>query len=138
MNLNSIKSFLEDFNTCVISTVDKNCKPEAATVGFSCDENMRIVICTNTKTRKAVNMRNNPSVALVVGFEGSCTLQYEGTVNKTTLSELGLRLEQHYKKIPSARRFGEDKDQGYYLITPTWLRFTDYTKKPTTFETKEF
>ena len=138
MNIDTVKQFLRSSNTCVISTVDKNKKPQAATVGFSCDENMRIVICTNINTRKAVNMRNNPSVALVVGFEGSCTLQYEGTVKQTTVSDLGLRLEQHYEKIPPARRFGEDENQGYYIITPTWLRFTDYTKAPSTFEIKEF
>ena len=116
MNIDTVKQFLAEFDDCVIATVSADGKPEAATVGFSCDENIRIVICTNINTRKAVNMRDNHSVALVVGFEGSCTVQYEGI----------------------ARRFGEDEDQGYYIITPTWLRFTDYTKAPSTFEIKEF
>ena len=138
MNIDTVKQFLAEFDDCVIATVSADGKPEAATVGFSCDENMRIVICTNINTRKAVNMRDNHSVALVVGFEGSCTVQYEGIARKTSVKELGLRLEQHYAKIPSARRFAEDEDQGYYIITPTWLRFTDYTKAPSTFEIKEF
>ena len=138
MNLDNVKEFIDDLDCCVIATVGNDGKPEAATVGFSCDENMRIVICTNINTRKAVNMRDNPSVALVVGFEGSSTLQYEGIAEQTTVSDLGLRLEQHYEKIPPARRFGEDENQGYYIITPTWIRFTDYTKIPSIFETKEF
>lgn len=138
MNLETVKQFLEGFDDCVIATVSADGMPEAATVGFSHDEHMCIVVGTNGNTRKAVNLETNQSIALVVGFSGTKTLQYEGIAQQLSQKELGKRLEQHFEKIPSARRFSQDKDQRYYLITPTWLRFTDYTQTPMTFETKEF
>lgn len=138
MNLDTVKQFLAEFDDCVIATVNADGKPEAATVGFSHDEKMCIVVGTNGKTRKAVNLETNQSIALVVGFEGVRTLQFEGIAKQLSQQELSSRLEQHFKKIPSVRSFSKDSNQRYYLITPTWLRFTDYTKKPITFETKEF
>lgn len=138
MNLENVKQFLNEHETSVISTLDAHNQPQAATVGFSVDENFIIVFATNQKTRKANNIAVNNKVALVVGFEGQKTVQIEGTAEKIDTELNKDRINLHFAKVPGAKKFAGELDQSYYLIRPTWLRFTDYTKQPSTFETRSF
>ncbi len=138
MNVAHVREFLNQFETCVIATVSEGAKPEAATVGFSVDDHFMILIATNKTTRKATNIIRNGNVALVVGFEGPKTVQLEGVARKIDETEFSGRIDLHYKKVPGAQKFAGDDGQSYFLITPTWLRFTDYTHKPSIFETRDF
>lgn len=138
MNINDVKQFLELFKTCVISTVSQGGQPEAATVGFSVDDDFKIMIATNEKTRKAANLAVNNRVAFVVGFDGPRTLQIEGMAVRVNLKEAKDRIDLHFKKVPGAQKFAGELGQNYYLITPNWLRFTDYTNENPIFETRSF
>lgn len=137
-DLHITSEFLDSFDTCVIATVSKDGHPEAATVGFSHDDSFVILIGTNTKSRKYNNLITNPTCALVVGLEGAQTVQLEGTAKEVNVDKLGERLEQHYEKVPAARRFQAEEGQTYFLITPTWLRHTNYTLANPIFEMEDF
>ena len=138
VNLEGAKEFLNQHETCVVATSGKDSQPEAATVGFSIDDDLKILIATNKKTRKAANLVENNKVALVVGFDGPKTVQLEGKVEKIDQTKYQDRINLHFEKVPGAKRFAGESGQNYYLITPTWLRFTDYTQKPPIFETENF
>lgn len=138
MNLNDVKQFLDQFHECVIASVGDAMQPEAATVGLSCDENFTFMIATNQSTRKAKNLQSNQKVAIVVGFDGPKTVQIEGAAQIVDKDNFNSRIQLHLDWVPSAKAYDSEPDQTYYLITPTWLRFTDYTKSPDTFETKDF
>lgn len=138
MNLSDVKQFLDQFHECVISTVGEAMQPESATVGLSCDENFTLMIATNQSTRKAKNLQSNQKVAIVVGFEGPRTVQIEGTAQIVNKEDFNSRIQLHLDWVPSAKTYESEPGQTYYLITPTWLRFTDYTQSPDTFETKDF
>lgn len=137
MTLDNVKDFLEAFETCVIATVGSSQRPEAATVGFSVDDDFKFVIASNQSTRKAQNIAENDQVALVVGFDGSQTLQLEGNAIPLDEKDDADRIQLHFNKVPGARKYADESGQKYYLITPTWLRFTDYTQADPIFETKE-
>ncbi len=138
MNLEDAKQFLSTLETCVIATVDANGHPEAATVGFSVDEEFKILVATNQNTRKATNLAENNKVALVVGLDAPKTVQIEGIAEQISKDQYQERIEFHFENVPAARRFAGDEGQQYYLITPIWLRFTDYTQNPPIFETRTF
>lgn len=138
MNLEDVKQFLSQFHECVIATVCVEMQPEAATVGFSYDEDFKFMIASNKSTRKAKNIEANNKVALVVGFDGPKTVQIEGEAQVVDKEGMLGRIELHFSKVPRAKDFDGEEGQTYYLITPTWLKFTDYTKSPDTFETKDF
>lgn len=138
MNLDDVKQFMSQHQECVVATVGQNLQPEAATVGFSCDENFKIMIATNQSTRKAKNLSENQKIAIVIGFDGPKTVQIEGEVQVADRESLKSRINFHLESVPRAKDFDGEEGQTYYLITPTWLRFTDYTKSPDTFETKDF
>ncbi len=138
MTLNDAKLYLDQYQDCVVATVGADAHPEAATVGFSYDEDFKFMIATNRSTRKARNIEANSKVALVVGFDGPKTVQIEGEAVAIDKEEHKSRIDMHLEKIPGAKEYADEPGQTYYLITPTWLRFTDYTKSPDTFETKDF
>lgn len=138
MNINDVKQFLFQFYDCAIATVNTDSHPEAATVGYTVDENFQIMFATNIGTRKAVNLKSNQKVALVVGFDGPKTVQIEGVAEVVDKEDNKARIEMHLQKIPGAKEFADKEGQTYYLITPNWLRFTDYTQSPDTFETRDF
>lgn len=138
MNLQDVKQFLNQFDTCVIATTNASSQPEAATVGFSVDEQFKVLIASNEKTRKAVNISQNNKVALVFGFDGPKTVQLEGEAEKINPAENEGRITLHFDKVPGAKKFAGETGQNYYLITPSWLRFTDYTQQPPIFETRDF
>ncbi len=136
--LDETSVFLNSLDTCVIATVDQNGLPEAATVGFSHDDSFVFLIGTNKKSRKYANLTSNPACALVIGLEGSQTVQVEGSAEEVDAQTIEKRLEHHYDKVPTARRFQSDEGQTYFLITPTWLRHTNYANPEPIFEIKEF
>jgi general stress protein 26 len=125
-----ILQFLSNHEECVIATVNNNGKPEAATVGFSQNNKLQLVVGTNMKTRKFKNIKQNPSVAIVVGFEGEVTLQYEGTASLIPNDEQEARLKPHFEKLPGVEKFKDEPGQVYFLIEPTWIRYTDYSIHP--------
>ncbi len=138
MNLTDVSTFLAENDTCVLATVSDDGMPQAATVGFSHGSDFSIVIGTNEDTRKYQNLKSNSEVAIVVGMSSPRTVQYEGTAKELTADELGDRLEKHFEKVPGAKKFVGDAGQRYFLITPTWLRLTDYSASEPIFETKDF
>ncbi len=138
MNIQDVKEFLNHFETCVVATVGNDEQPEAATVGFSVDDDFRLMIATNEKTRKAANIAVNNKIALVVGFDGPKTVQLEGVVEKVNQTEYQDRINLHFERVPAAKKFAGESGQNYYLIIPTWLRFTNYTQDPPIFETENF
>lgn len=138
MSLEAAKQFLNQFETCIVATADANGQPQAATVGFSVDDEFKILIATNQNTRKAANLAENNKIAFVVGFEGPKTVQLEGVAVRIDPEENQDRINLHFEKVPGAKKFAGESGQNYYLITPTWLRFTDYTKPSPIFETRIF
>lgn len=137
MELGKVKEFLNINQTCVISTVYNN-SPQSATVGFSIDDNLNILIGTKSNTRKARNIKLNPNVSLVIGFEGKVTVQIEGKAQEISREELGERLTLHFEKVPGSKKFLNDELQVYYLIKPNWLRFTNFNETQPVIEITEF
>lgn len=138
MNLTDAKQFIDEHQTCVIATTSSDLQPEAATVGVSCDDQFQLLIGTNRSTRKAQNMLTNKRVALVIETEGPRTLQIDGEATEISDDSAHERIEAHFAKVPSAKQYAQEEGQTYFSITPKWLRFTDYTKTPNIFETKDF
>ncbi len=133
-----ILEFLNAHDCCVIATTDNDGKPEAATVGFSATDDLKLTIGTYRGTRKFANLQTNSKVAVVVGFSGDITIQYEGVARELTEPKLSERLKVHHAKLPSALKYRDHTDQTYLLIDPTWIRYTNYANNPDVEELREF
>jgi hypothetical protein len=138
MNLQAVNNFLAGHDTCVIATVGRDSKPEAATVGFWHDNDFTILIGTNRTTRKYANLQHNRTVALVIGFDGKETVQIEGIAKEMGRADITEQLDKFMNKVPAVRKYADQSGQTYFLISPTWLRYTNYTADPPILETKDF
>lgn len=138
MNLKTVSEFLDTQETCVLSTISSDSWPMSATVGFSHDSKFEILIGTNNTTRKYQNLIHNSNVSIVVGVVSPRTVQIQGFAKEVNTDDIADRLELHFNKLPSAKTFVDSPDQRYFVVTPTWLRMTDYSQKPSIFETEEF
>jgi general stress protein 26 len=104
--------------------------PESACVEFG-NDGLTIIFDTNDDSRKFNNIRKNPKVSLVIGWEDERTVQYEGIA---ALLEEGPeldRLKQVYsEKSPEAQKWENTEGNVYFKVEPNWIRYTDLNVEP--------
>jgi uncharacterized pyridoxamine 5'-phosphate oxidase family protein len=124
-----VLTFLNKNTHAVISTCGLNGQPEAALIGFGETENLEIIFGTFNTSKKYKNLQENNRVALVTGWEADVfiTVQYEGITRELKPEELDHYLDLYHVKVPSATHYHTHPEQRYFLITPTWIRYSDLT-----------
>ncbi len=133
-----VLEFMSRYSDCVLATVNEGGGPEAAVVGYSENDQLELVFGTSKDSRKYANILRDSHVAVVFGFEGSTTVQYEGEAKLLEGDDLEVRLVDYFDKIPEAREYRSRPDQVYFVITPVWIRYTNYSQTPITKELREF
>lgn len=121
-----VLAFLRSRYCGVIATATLDGRPEAALVDIAATEAGEIVFETTSATRKFANLRDNPRVALVVGWDDKQTLQIDGIVDTLSGSELA-RLRDFYLSVfPQKASHPNWPGNHYFRIRPRWMRFSDY------------
>jgi hypothetical protein len=72
----------------VLATTAPDGSPEAAVVGSAVTDALELVFDTLDSTRKAVNLRNDPRIAFVIGWDDEQTVQLEGLADEPRGPEL--------------------------------------------------
>ncbi len=131
-------AFLQERFLCVVSTVTADAKPEAAYVGFTCNEKLEIIIGTSNLSRKYANLQANPSIALVVA-DLNGEVQYEGQVSHMTFEDYDKVVEANeFRGLPNIEKFRNDPTEVFFRIRPTWIRFIEHGEINTKEEFTEF
>ncbi|MEO6536152.1 MAG: pyridoxamine 5'-phosphate oxidase family protein [Candidatus Paceibacterota bacterium] len=130
-----ILNFLHRNPMGVISTVHKSDgAPESALVAFAETSDFKLIFQTLTAARKYVNLKTDPRVSFVIGWEidkqHQITLQYEGSameiVNEDSdYQEYRKIFEQ--KKTPCTTDFLDNPKSRLFLIEPRWIGYSDYS-----------
>lgn len=127
----TVLDFLKIQPMATISTVAKNSdQPESALIAFTQTEDLEIVFESFAGTRKWNNIKSNPRVALVVGWslDNYITLQYEGVAAPISDSGKEVYIQLFLDKdTPCTEKFLRDPRVQLYKVTPTWIRYSDYT-----------
>src|SRR4051812_32177598 len=71
-------AFLRRHRIGVEASVAPSGSPQAAVVGFAVSDDLEIVFDAVGTTRKMSNLRRDPRVALVIGWDDEQTVQIEG------------------------------------------------------------
>lgn len=136
MDNTRVKMLITDFvaqrKRLVLATVDPDGRPEAAFVAYGDTPDGRIVIGTSNQSRKYANIRNLGSAAVVVGLEGSESVQLEGGIRILDSEEYDEYIDYHFSKNPDAERYRHKSDQAYLLFIPQWARYVDVATEPET------
>jgi general stress protein 26 len=125
-----ILNFLKTQYLGVISTVDsKNNKSESALVAFALTENLEMIVGTFNDTRKFENIQLNPTISFVAGFD-HISIQYEGTAKIAVSEEIKECEQLMVAKKSSWEKYIKDPKERFLKISPTWIRYVDYSPNP--------
>jgi len=124
-----VLDFIKSKRLAVLSTLGTHGFPEAAVVGISELEDLSLIFGTFNTFRKYKNIKTNPRVALVIGWDNHITLQYEGIATELTGDEKKKAEQVHIHKLPNSQKFAELPEQCYFKVKPTWIRYTDYSNE---------
>jgi pyridoxine/pyridoxamine 5'-phosphate oxidase len=126
VNRADLLAFLRRHRLCVQASVSDVGAPQAAVVGYGVSDDLEIVFDTLGTTRKMVNLRRDPRIALVVGWDEEQTVQIEGVADEP----IGVELDRLKKAYFAAYSDGPErqawKDITYVRVRPTWARYSDF------------
>lgn len=128
-----ILSFIQTQRLAVLALEMLDGSPHASTVHFAHAENPLIFLFETYRTyRKSEPLfgRELSRASLVIGFDESNvkTLQLDGQVRLMTPEELPLLKETYLTKFPEKKVKAEDPKVIFFIFTPTWWRFSDWTR----------
>jgi hypothetical protein len=95
-------------------------------VGFAVSEDLEIVFDTVGTTRKIVNLRRDPRVALVVGWDDEQTVQIEGIADEPSGADPARLKQVYFGVYPDGIERQAWKDITYVRVRPTWARYSDF------------
>jgi general stress protein 26 len=107
--------------------------PQAAVVGFAVSDELEIIFDTLQTTRKAINLRQNPHIALVIGglIPGDeRTIQYEGIADEPSGADVERLKEIYYSAFPDGPGRANWPGLIYIRVRPKWIRYSDYNQNP--------
>ncbi|HET9850806.1 MAG TPA: pyridoxamine 5'-phosphate oxidase family protein [Candidatus Saccharimonadales bacterium] len=137
MTKGDILEFLKSHNLAVVATVDGD-KPQAAVVEFGQLDDLTVIIDTLKTSRKYQNWRANPKTAVVIGWDEDKTLQLDGMATELSGAELERAKQAYFTKNPRAKKWADRPEIAYFAIKPSWLRYSDVSKRPWQIEEFKF
>lgn len=125
-----IYEFMNSYQLGALSTVNNNSLPEVAIIGFGQTKDLELVFGTDSTSRKYKNLQQNPRVAFAIGGITPETIQYEGVAREILPSELAIIRDNYWRKTPRAEAYHKNPTQRYFMVMPTWIRYTDVRATP--------
>jgi PPOX class probable F420-dependent enzyme len=125
-----IYAFLRGHRLAVITTVSPEGSPQAAVIGIAVTEALDIVFDTLSTSRKYANLRADPRVALVIGWQAEQTVQVEGVAEVLSGDALDACKQVYFTAFPDGRERERWPDIAYVRVRPRWLRYSDFSPTP--------
>jgi len=121
-----VHKFIQARKYGVISSIGPSGEPQSAQVGIAVSSDLEIVFDTVKISRKYPNLKADSRIAVVIGWENEQTVQYEGLAIEPEGREL-LRAKQiYFAAWPDGVERQKWPAIAYFLIRPTWLRYSDF------------
>ena len=102
--------------------------PQAAVVGIVVGEQLEVFFDTLTTSRKCANLRRDPRLALVLGWDldQACTVQFEGLADEPQGPALDSLKQRYFAAFPDGVERAGWPDITYVRVRPTFIRFSDF------------
>ena len=126
MNRAELLVFLRRHRICVQASTSASGAPQAAVVGFAVSDDLEIIFETIGTTRKAANLRRDPRIALVVGWDEEQTIQIEGLADEPAGDDLARLKHVYFGVYPDGVDRQAWKEITYVRVRPTWARYSDF------------
>jgi hypothetical protein len=129
MRRDELVQFLRKYKLAVQASVAGDGAPQAAVVGFAVSDDLEIIFDTTDATRKYGNLRADPRIALVIGWD-EMTAQIEGVADFPDGDELARVKECYFVAYPDGRERLAWQGITHVRVRPTWVRYSDFTRDP--------
>ena len=126
MTLRKLLAFLRRHRLCVQSSASASGALQSAVVGFAVSDDLEIVFDTIGASRKMANLRRDPRVAIVVGWDEEQTVQMEGVADEPKGSELARLKAVYFQVYPDGVERQSWEGITYVRVRPTWARYSDF------------
>jgi hypothetical protein len=121
-----LKKFMQSHRLAVIATAGRDRKPEAALVDIAVTDALEVIFETTSATRKINNLRENPQVSLVIGWNDNKTLQCDGLVDQPLGREQERVIQQYLTTYPEKASHQHWPGNHHFRVRSLWMRFSDY------------
>jgi len=125
MRRSELLSFLRAHKLCVESSIAPDGGPQAAVVGYGVSDEFELVFDTLGTSRKMANLRRDPRIAVVVGWEDQ-TLQVEGLADEPGPDELPRLKAVYLAAFPDGVERERWPHITYVRVRPRWARYSDF------------
>jgi pyridoxine/pyridoxamine 5'-phosphate oxidase len=119
-------AFIRRHRWAVVSTVSPAGAPQAAVVGIAVSDAFELVFDTLGTTRKAANLRHDPRVAVVIGWDEEQTVQIDGLADEPAGAALEDLQRVYFAAFPDGPTRLAWPGITYVRVRPTWVRFSDF------------
>lgn len=130
MDRSRLFQFLAGNKLGVLSTIGPNGEPHSALVGIAITSEFELVFDTVSRSRKFANLARDPRAAFVIGWEGETTVQFEGVARQISSTELGPYHEIYFRAFPDGPARLKWDGITYYIVSPKWIRYSDFNQSP--------
>jgi pyridoxine/pyridoxamine 5'-phosphate oxidase len=126
MNRSELYAYLRQQRLAVQASTAPSGTPQAAVVGYAVSERLEIIFDTVGTTRKMTNLRKNPAIALVIGWQDEQTVQIEGIADEPQGEDLARLKRIYFEAFPDGVARQSWPDITYVRVRPRWVRHSDY------------
>lgn len=119
-------AFIRKQPLAVLSTSGPDGRPQSALMNMAVMPDLSLVFETTCETRKFANIERDPRVALVIGWDGPETLQYEGLAGRPDGRRLDAARDAYIAAFPRKAPDEHWPGNSYFVVRPCWLRFSSY------------
>jgi len=126
-------AFLRRYRIAVEASVGPDGHPQAAVVGIAVSDELELIFDTLVSTRKYANLRRDPRIALVVGWDDEATAQVDGVAQFPEGETLERARSCYFSVYPDGRERLAWPGITHVVVKPARVRFSDFNARPPLF-----
>lgn len=119
-------AFLRAQPWAVQASVGLDGAPQAAVIGVAVTDDVELVFDTLDSTRKCQNLRRDPRIALVLGWDDGQTVQYDGIADEPLGDELERLRAIYLARFPDGEARRAWPGITYWRVRPRLIRYSDF------------
>jgi hypothetical protein len=131
-------AFVRGHRLAVAATISHGGEPSAAVVGIAATDGFELVFDTLGSSHKAVNLRANGKIAIVIGWDDEQTLQIEGIADEPEGGELERLQRIYFGAFPDGPVRLAWPGITYFRVRPIVLRYSDFRSESPNLVTLRF
>ncbi|HEX6767303.1 MAG TPA: pyridoxamine 5'-phosphate oxidase family protein [Polyangiaceae bacterium] len=126
MDQRELIRFVREQPWAVEASVSASGSPQAAVIGVVASEAGELFFDTLESSRKCRNLRHDPRIAFVIGWDDARTVQLEGIADEPTGSDLERLKALYFARFPDGVERARTSNVVYFRVRPTWARYSDF------------